>query len=334
MSAAEALGPDDLAAALASELTRARQRGLDGLDLPLGTEGRVAVPHLDDLARWYTTDQQTDHVPLIRRLLRDALDAWARQGHDSEALTVRRLFFSRDGGSPGRTSPGDLLTQAEQASGRSAASFEKLRRALFRAFAAFLIGFVSEAVSAELTDPPAPAAAVQPQQAPEPVTEAVVPVAVPEPASRRPSQWLLTAGLLVALVVVGVVLLIVRPWQPAPTRTGVTNSPSIAASGGALFTFDDLGGGSSVIRVFPGVKDTTADQLENGTFFGGQTTTALCKTTGRLASSVTSAGERPRSSNVWLEVLAQPGKRSFARLIYGDIDPAALARLPQCTNVP
>jgi len=29
-------------------------------------------------------------------------------------------------------------------------------------------------------------------------------------------------------------------------------------------TFDDLGGGSSIIRVFPGVTDQPADKLENG----------------------------------------------------------------------
>jgi hypothetical protein len=100
----------------------------------------------------------------------------------------------------------------------------------------------------------------------------------------------------------------------AATVVMVLNPTSSGPTAGVPFRFDDLGGGSSVIRVFRGVKDTPADRVPNGTFFNGQTTTALCKTRGRRVTSDPSVGERPRASDVSLQVMAQPGKRSFVPL--------------------
>jgi hypothetical protein len=84
------------------------------------------------------------------------------------------------------------------------------------------------------------------------------------------------------------------------------------------------------VNVYSGGQDTAADRQPNGTFLSGQTTTATCKTTGRLVRSDPSAGERPRQSDVWLRVAAQAGQISYASLTYGDIDQEALAVLPPC----
>jgi hypothetical protein len=303
VSAAQAPGPEELAGALAAELTRARQRGLDRLDLPLGTEGRVAVPQLDDLARWYTGDRQTDHFPLLSRLLRDALAAWARQGHPTEARTVQRLFFAPDGGAPGRTNAGHLYTQARLALNQSTSTFEKHRRLLFREFAPFLIDYVIASVATEVPAPSAPAP-----------DEPVPPSSLPGHATRRRRG---AAAAALALAVVAAVVLVLRQAPPTGDST-------------AAFRFDALRGGSAIVNVYPGVQDTAADRQPNGTFLSGQTTTATCKTTGRLVRSDPSAGERPRQSAVWLRVAAQAGQISYASLTYGDIDQKALAVLPPC----
>jgi hypothetical protein len=83
-----------------------------------------------------------------------------------------------------------------------------------------------------------------------------------------------------ALAVVAAVVPVLRQAPPTGDST-------------AAFRFDDLRGGSSIVNVYPGVHDTAADRQLNGTFLSGQTTTATCKTTGRLVRSDPSAGERP-----------------------------------------
>jgi hypothetical protein len=59
---------------------------------------------------------------------------------------------------------------------------------------------------------------------------------------------------------------------------------------------------------------------------------ALCPTTGRRVTSDSSVGERHRSAAAWIEVVAQPGRRSFAPLTYGAVEPAVLRRLPACQH--
>jgi hypothetical protein len=109
---------------------------------------------------------------------------------------------------------------------------------------------------------------------------------------------------------------------------------SSTTAAGVVFRFDDLKGGSSVIEVFPGVTSSHADQTHSGTYLGGQTAAAVCKTTGRPVISNTAVGERAKQSSVWVRI-AGPGDRSFyATLTYGDIAQSALDALPQCQTVP
>jgi hypothetical protein len=74
-----------------------------------------------------------------------------------------------------------------------------------------------------------------------------------------------------------------------------------------------LGGGSSVINVYPGVTDFPADKAHNGTFADGQTATAVCKAIGPTVHSNTAAGERDKQSGVWLRVRARRARRPTRR---------------------
>ena len=92
-------------------------------------------------------------------------------------------------------------------------------------------------------------------------------------------------------------------------------------------TFNDLGGGSAYIQVYPGVGITEADQTANGTFSDGQSVVADCVTTGRIISSNPELGEIPRESNQWVRIEGAPGKTQYATETYLD-QPVPL--LPVC----
>src|SRR5687768_4884651 len=104
---------DELIAALVNELTAARRRGLDGLDLDTHQYDPVKTPQLEALARAYANDAVASRIALIRDVLRDALAAWDRQQYHDEATFVRDLFFAADGGTPGKHhSPTELRAAA------------------------------------------------------------------------------------------------------------------------------------------------------------------------------------------------------------------------------
>jgi hypothetical protein len=62
---------------------------------------------------------------LIRRLLGDALAAWAASDHQADAALVRRLFFAPLGTPLKRRRPDWLLHEAHQASDRQMDDFDK-----------------------------------------------------------------------------------------------------------------------------------------------------------------------------------------------------------------
>lgn len=117
----------------------------------------------------------------------------------------------------------------------------------------------------------------------------------------------------------------------APVPETPTASTLVATD--VTLRFDALGGGSSIIRVFPGVKDTSQDKLANGTFADGQTAPAVCKTSGRRVNSDPSVGERKRSSGEWVRVVGTPGETQYATLTYADVSRQGLAKLKQCQDV-
>jgi hypothetical protein len=303
--------PGEAAAALVDELTDARRRGLHRLDLDTRQYKPVQVPNLERLARTYADDQTSARIALIRELLDEALADWDHQRHHDEAQFVRDLFFGRESEPQANLQPKVLLDRVKTERGLDDDAFDEQRRAVFRLFARFLIGFV---------------AAQQPAAAVEDPKE--------QETQRRGGwvPWALAGGLAIALIAVLVTWLVTRPAEEdgGTPASGSSTSSLEPGQGSAVFTFDALGGRSQYINVYPGVEDTPEDRVANGTFQHDQATTALCQTTGRLVRSDTSVGEEPRESDVWLQVLAQPGKTSYAPLTYGRIEQEALEALPQC----
>ena len=264
---------------LADELTHARRRGLERLDIDTKQYPYVHTPILEKLARKYKKDRKSARIALIKDLLRDALAAWEGQRHDVEAQFVRDLFFAEDGGAPGKLSPTDLRDAVKKVSGLNDDAFDERRRAMFQLFAEFLLRFVS--------------------------------------ANTRARRLRRLVAAAVATVVVGTTI-----WLAVKTSGG---SP-------AVFTFDDLGGGSPIIQVYPGVTNKPEDKLANGSFEDGQMTTALCKTTGRMVHSVPAEGEVDTQSDIWVKVLGRPGVTHYATLVYGNMPPDVLASLPECSG--
>ncbi len=296
--------------ALAVELRDARRRGLDDLDLAGGRQVPVSAPVLERLARTHAGAEEGSRIPLIRRLLLDALDSWKAEGHPDEAEFVRNLFVTQDGGTPRPSSPGALKAAAQRATGLDEDAFDERRRATFRLFARYLLSFVA----AE------PAAAV--------------PIPVLQTGSARQSKprWVFAAtGGAVALVALAVIVSTAGGRQGATgvpdAQTSAVSEPSTSL---ATFTFDALGGGSPFIRVFPGVTTSARDLVPNGTFRDRDKVQAVCKTTGRLVQSDPSVGEQPRQSDVWVQIIGSPGLEQYAPLTYGQVPETTLLELPPC----
>lgn len=107
----------------------------------------------------------------------------------------------------------------------------------------------------------------------------------------------------------------------------VSSSEAITSGRTVHFTFDSLGGGSSIIQVYAGAGNTVADKTATGGYSNGEMATADCQTKGRLVISDTRAGEQPRQSVEWVRI----SPTMYATETY--IDPAnmqELARLPVC----
>jgi hypothetical protein len=141
-------GPDDeLAAAIAEELTACRQRGIDRLDLSSHNQVSVQTPVLQSLASEYVTARQLHayaRISQLKYLFRDAIKAFAVE-NEADAQIVGDLFF---GDSLNRVtkSAGELLDIARKKSGYGTeALFRQARRHAFAEFARFLPDFVEDA---------------------------------------------------------------------------------------------------------------------------------------------------------------------------------------------
>lgn len=347
-------GPrEGLVAALVKELTEARRRGLDRLDLDTGqwkVPGRIPTPELERLAREHFNDYESSRIALIHELMTAALADWQRRKYVAQATFVRDLFFAEDGRAPGGRNPTDLADGVRTHWNITGKQFDERREANFTLFARFLIGFVATEGEPIVEVPAADPAVLEDQALEE---------EPPGPSGggpRRRPRWLpwAIAGVVAAVIVVLVIVFVVLPGHHTPPRANgaggttsggarpaaTTSSGGCAArkpapaSSGPVITFDALCGGSNYIRVFPGVQDVPADKVQNGTYQDGQTASAVCKTKGRTVSSDPSVGELPRTSDDWVQVVAQPGAKSYATLTYGEMDPTVLAQLPPCSSVP
>lgn len=118
--------------------------------------------------------------------------------------------------------------------------------------------------------------------------------------------------------------------SPLPTNRDVPADPNAPISGQHTITFDDLGGGSSIIEVFPGIQDTPEDKTFNGTYRNGDVVQAICKAVGRPVHSDPSVGEEARSSNAWVRIVGTPGETQYATSVYIQNPQQALSSLPDC----
>ena len=105
-----------------------------------------------------------------------------------------------------------------------------------------------------------------------------------------------------------------------------------AAANHPTLVFDDLGGGSPDIFVYPSVKTKSIGKWpEHYAFADGDRVPAFCKKLGRLVRSDPSVGERKRSSRWWVKIDGIPtGVTEYATATYAEHPKTLLRKLPKC----
>ena len=141
--------------ALADELSRCRQRGIEGLDRVTHNTQRVESRLLDSLAQRYsavTAPRLRDRIPRIKHLLRSALASYEEDGNTDDAQLLWDLFFG-DAPDKVRRSAGELLDDAQRKwQEPNDARFRERRRAAYNAFASYLLDFVTASDDRVVTD--------------------------------------------------------------------------------------------------------------------------------------------------------------------------------------
>lgn len=138
--------PEESINRLAAELGDCRQRGLDRLDVDTSPQKRVDAPALEQLAHHYCkrrSPRMHGRIAEIKRLLDDALGAYAQRGNESDAQLIRELFFPDPTISP-TPGPGEMLKAAKIKSGLDEKRFAEHRRRIMGVFAEFLLVFAHE----------------------------------------------------------------------------------------------------------------------------------------------------------------------------------------------
>ena len=152
-----------------------------------------------------------------------------------------------------------------------------------------------------------------------------------DPAMRRFRKY--SPGLLIATGLLALSACSSGSSAGVSAESGITTtqpSPDSTSQDGTMLTFDDLGGGSPIIEVYPGVQDTPADKKYNGTFNSGDTALAECRTDGREVHSNPAVGEEDRSSNQWIRIDGAPGQIEYATAVYVQNPEALLRQLQDC----
>ena len=94
--------------------------------------------------------------------------------------------------------------------------------------------------------------------------------------------------------------------------------------------FDDLGGGSPNVFVYPGVGATTEDKEPVDTYQDGDQVRAFCRATGRVVMSDPGVGEEARTSDEWVRISELAAKPVFATSVYAENPGDLLSGLPEC----
>jgi hypothetical protein len=148
-----------------------------------------------------------------------------------------------------------------------------------------------------------------------------------EPKVDPPGRWFSRAHTALVLVVALAALLVAASllWNDGSEQP----QRSSESAGAVTLTFNDLGAGSSVVKVYAGAQDTTSDRQATGRYYNGESLPALCVERGRPVHSVASLGEESRQSDLWVKVAGEEGSEQFATLVYADLD-APVTNLPRC----
>ncbi|MFD8492282.1 hypothetical protein [Amycolatopsis sp. NPDC059657] len=145
------------------------------------------------------------------------------------------------------------------------------------------------------------------------------------------SKPLLAGATAVLVVVLGIAVYLIVNSGDSGARDPQAGGPTTpSANEGQPLIFDDLGGGSPIIQVYPGASGVPGDKVANGTFNSGDRVTALCKTRGRSVSSAPQLGEQPRTSEIWFRIIGIPGMRQYATAVYVKDPDALLGKLHDC----
>lgn len=134
-------------ARVADDLGQCRQRGLDWLDRRTSNQAPVRAAELQRLAEEHVAVRRlvaAGRIAQIKILLKDGIDELLRQGHATDAILVRDLFFG-ESMHDSIKSPSELLKSAQKRTGDTESRFRERRSNVMRSFAEFLIVFVSSA---------------------------------------------------------------------------------------------------------------------------------------------------------------------------------------------
>lgn len=104
---------------------------------------------------------------------------------------------------------------------------------------------------------------------------------------------------------------------------------AVSAESGAQLRFNDLGGGSQYIFVYPGASDQPSHKTPNGTYISGETEPITCHALGRLVVSHPEVGEELRQSTDWYKLVRGGSTDQYATAVYGDVVPEG-ATVPEC----
>lgn len=98
--------------------------------------------------------------------------------------------------------------------------------------------------------------------------------------------------------------------------------------GPRVLTFDDLGGGSPKIHVYPGTGHENEDRDSNAFYLDDEQVLAKCWEKGRLVLPRPELGELSRSSDKWFQIDAEPTQ--YATAVYVKDPQTLLKQLPEC----
>lgn len=137
---------EDLANKIADQLIDARARGLDSLDVDSRQQKPLVLTEVEGIAQRYCERNRFERfarIAQIKKLLKDALEAYQRSGHEKDAQLLDELFFDpSEALAPRKAS--ERLDAALKKRGLTTSNFNELRRPMFVAFARFLLTFVEQ----------------------------------------------------------------------------------------------------------------------------------------------------------------------------------------------